>query len=160
MEAPWYVFYTLPLANTNSLFVSPSFRARDFVRSELWYSVLDAHTWNYQAACTCAGEAHPGPINKDGTYVGRSSPEIDVIEAIVNTGVGFVRYSCGFSYVEIVDICIKYPGITILAMGAIQCMWSSVCLYFSGKLTDLDNRPDTNGTTLPILLSTTPMSLS
>ncbi|KAJ7261149.1 beta-glucan synthesis-associated [Mycena rebaudengoi] len=31
--------------------------------------------------CTCAGESHPGPIHKDGSYVGRSAPEIDIIEA-------------------------------------------------------------------------------
>ncbi|KAK7045027.1 GH16 domain-containing protein [Favolaschia claudopus] len=31
--------------------------------------------------CTCPGESHPGPMHEDGTYVGRSSPEIDVIEA-------------------------------------------------------------------------------
>ncbi|KAF9455067.1 glycoside hydrolase family 16 protein [Macrolepiota fuliginosa MF-IS2] len=31
--------------------------------------------------CTCAGESHPGPVHKDGTFVGRSAPEIDVFEA-------------------------------------------------------------------------------
>ena len=31
--------------------------------------------------CTCAGESHPGPVHSDGTYVGRSAPEIDVLEA-------------------------------------------------------------------------------
>ncbi|KAJ6450985.1 beta-glucan synthesis-associated [Mycena vulgaris] len=29
--------------------------------------------------CTCAGESHPGPIHEDGTYVGRSAPEIDIL---------------------------------------------------------------------------------
>ncbi|KIY65569.1 glycoside hydrolase family 16 protein [Cylindrobasidium torrendii FP15055 ss-10] len=34
--------------------------------------------------CTCPGESHPGPIHKsDKTYVGRSAPEIDIIEAQV-----------------------------------------------------------------------------
>ena len=33
--------------------------------------------------CTCPGESHPGPIHADGTYVGRSAPEIDVFEATV-----------------------------------------------------------------------------
>lgn len=29
--------------------------------------------------CTCAGESHPGPVHaSDGSYVGRSAPEIDV----------------------------------------------------------------------------------
>ena len=33
--------------------------------------------------CTCQGESHPGPKHKDGTFVGRSAPEIDVFEAQV-----------------------------------------------------------------------------
>ncbi|KAK1230580.1 hypothetical protein PQX77_006317 [Marasmius sp. AFHP31] len=33
--------------------------------------------------CTCPGESHPGPVHSDGTYVGRSAPEIDMIEALV-----------------------------------------------------------------------------
>ncbi|KAF6762241.1 glucosidase [Ephemerocybe angulata] len=33
--------------------------------------------------CTCPGEDHPGPIHPDGTFVGRSAPEIDIIEAQV-----------------------------------------------------------------------------
>jgi len=33
--------------------------------------------------CTCDGEEHPGPKHDDGTYVGRSAPEIDVLEAQV-----------------------------------------------------------------------------
>lgn len=31
--------------------------------------------------CTCPGESHPGPMHSDGTFVGRSAPEIDVFEA-------------------------------------------------------------------------------
>ncbi|KAG6832271.1 hypothetical protein H0H92_003504 [Tricholoma furcatifolium] len=34
--------------------------------------------------CTCPGESHPGPVHSDGTFVGRSSPEIDVFEAQVS----------------------------------------------------------------------------
>ncbi|TFK99149.1 glycoside hydrolase family 16 protein [Pterulicium gracile] len=34
--------------------------------------------------CTCDGESHPGPKHRDGTYVGRAVPELDVIEAQVN----------------------------------------------------------------------------
>ncbi|KAJ7935919.1 glycoside hydrolase family 16 protein [Mycena leptocephala] len=30
--------------------------------------------------CTCAGESHPGPMHSDGTYVGRSAPEIDIFD--------------------------------------------------------------------------------
>ena len=33
--------------------------------------------------CTCDGESHPGPKHSDGTFVGRSAPEIDVFEAQV-----------------------------------------------------------------------------
>lgn len=33
--------------------------------------------------CTCPGESHPGPKHSDGTFVGRSAPEIDVLEAQV-----------------------------------------------------------------------------
>ncbi|KIK05421.1 glycoside hydrolase family 16 protein [Laccaria amethystina LaAM-08-1] len=33
--------------------------------------------------CTCPGESHPGPTHSDGTFVGRSAPEIDVFEAAV-----------------------------------------------------------------------------
>ncbi|OCH96052.1 glycoside hydrolase family 16 protein [Obba rivulosa] len=31
--------------------------------------------------CTCQGESHPGPVHSDGSYVGRSAPEIDIFEA-------------------------------------------------------------------------------
>jgi len=33
--------------------------------------------------CTCPGESHPGPVHADGTYVGRSAPEIDLFESQV-----------------------------------------------------------------------------
>ncbi|KAI0307689.1 beta-glucan synthesis-associated [Multifurca ochricompacta] len=49
--------------------------------------------------CTCAGESHPGPLHEDGTFVGRSAPEIDVFEATVHTGLltGQVSQSCQFA---------------------------------------------------------------
>lgn len=34
--------------------------------------------------CTCSGESHPGPVHSDGTFVGRSAPEIDIFEATVS----------------------------------------------------------------------------
>ncbi|KAF8234028.1 glycoside hydrolase family 16 protein [Tricholoma matsutake] len=45
--------------------------------------------------CTCPGEPHPGPAHQDGSYVGRSGPEIDVFEAQVdpNTLIGKVSQS-------------------------------------------------------------------
>ncbi|KAF8155740.1 glycoside hydrolase family 16 protein [Crassisporium funariophilum] len=45
------------------------------------------------SACTCPGESHPGPMRKDGSYVGRAAPEIDIIEATVTDGVGHVSLS-------------------------------------------------------------------
>ena len=36
------------------------------------------------SSCTCpSDQTHPGPKNNDGTFVGRSAPEIDVFEATV-----------------------------------------------------------------------------
>jgi beta-glucanase (GH16 family) len=43
--------------------------------------------------CTCEGESHPGPVHEDGTYVGRSAPEIDVFEAQISGGAGQVSQS-------------------------------------------------------------------
>ncbi|KAI0932060.1 hypothetical protein AcW2_000787 [Taiwanofungus camphoratus] len=31
--------------------------------------------------CSCPGSSHPGPMHGDGTFVGRSAPEIDIFEA-------------------------------------------------------------------------------
>ena len=43
--------------------------------------------------CTCPGEEHPGPTHNDGTFVGRSTPEINVLEAMVEGGLGAVSQS-------------------------------------------------------------------
>ncbi|KAJ3735969.1 glycoside hydrolase family 16 protein [Lentinula guzmanii] len=43
--------------------------------------------------CTCSGEEHPGPKHADGTYVGRSAPEIDLFEAQVDGTTGCVSQS-------------------------------------------------------------------
>lgn len=43
--------------------------------------------------CTCPGESHPGPMHEDGTYVGRSAPEIDIFEATVANNIGLVSQS-------------------------------------------------------------------
>ncbi|KAJ7363795.1 glycoside hydrolase family 16 protein [Mycena albidolilacea] len=44
--------------------------------------------------CTCPGESHPGPVHQsDGSYVGRSAPEIDVFEAQIQDGQGAVSQS-------------------------------------------------------------------
>lgn len=44
--------------------------------------------------CTCPGESHPGPVHSDGTYVGRSAPEIDIFEAQIRKDIGQVSQSC------------------------------------------------------------------
>ncbi|KIM41990.1 glycoside hydrolase family 16 protein [Hebeloma cylindrosporum] len=45
------------------------------------------------SACTCPGESHPGPMRKDGSYVGRAAPEIDIFEALVDADGGKVSLS-------------------------------------------------------------------
>ncbi|KAF4612061.1 hypothetical protein D9613_003618 [Agrocybe pediades] len=50
------------------------------------------------SACTCAGESHPGPARRDGSYVGRSAPEIDIFEATVESDGGkYIIANLGFS---------------------------------------------------------------
>ncbi|KAG9019307.1 hypothetical protein FRB90_004020 [Tulasnella sp. 427] len=54
------------------------------------------------SACTCGEEGetdHPGPRNKDGTWVGRNVPEIDIFEAQTSkeTGLGQVSQSAQFA---------------------------------------------------------------
>ncbi|KAJ7042400.1 beta-glucan synthesis-associated protein [Mycena alexandri] len=39
------------------------------------------------------GSPHPGPVHADGTYVGRSAPEIDIFEAQISDGAGQVSQS-------------------------------------------------------------------
>ncbi|PWN38554.1 SKN1-domain-containing protein [Meira miltonrushii] len=48
------------------------------------------------SACTCTEDDHPGPVNHDGSYVGRSAPEIDLFEAQVGGGQGSLSLSCQF----------------------------------------------------------------
>ncbi|KAE9400314.1 glycoside hydrolase family 16 protein [Gymnopus androsaceus JB14] len=43
--------------------------------------------------CTCPGEEHPGPKHSDGSFVGRSAPEIDMFEAQVDGTTGAVSQS-------------------------------------------------------------------
>ncbi|TDL27014.1 glycoside hydrolase family 16 protein, partial [Rickenella mellea] len=40
------------------------------------------------SSCTCPGESHPGPVHANGSYVGRSAPEIDIFEATIDGGMG------------------------------------------------------------------------
>jgi len=43
--------------------------------------------------CSCPGSSHPGPMHEDGTFVGRSAPEIDIFEALVSDNRGQVSQS-------------------------------------------------------------------
>ncbi|KAJ7618870.1 glycoside hydrolase family 16 protein, partial [Mycena polygramma] len=54
---------------------------------------LSCQTGQRLSRCTCRGESHPGPIHADGSYVGRSAPEIDVFEAQIQNGQGAVSQS-------------------------------------------------------------------
>jgi hypothetical protein len=46
------------------------------------------------SACTCPNDkSHPGPKKADGTFTGRSAPEIDLIEAQVSN----VKYCIGWT---------------------------------------------------------------
>ncbi|KDN41086.1 hypothetical protein RSAG8_07640, partial [Rhizoctonia solani AG-8 WAC10335] len=75
------------------------------------------------SACTCAGESHPGPKRPDGTFVGRSAPEIDIIEAQVDSGsrIGHVSmsgqwapYNYGYEWFNTSDNFITHqPGLKL-----------------------------------------------
>ena len=45
------------------------------------------------SSCTCPGETHPGPKLSNGSFVGRSAPEIDVFEATTQGNLGAVSQS-------------------------------------------------------------------
>lgn len=45
------------------------------------------------SACTCPGESHPGPVHQNGSFVGRSAPEIDLFEALIDGNRGQVSQS-------------------------------------------------------------------
>lgn len=67
--------------------------------------------------CTCPGESHPGPVHSDGTYVGRSAPEIDIFEAQVSGGAGQVSQSAQWAVSFIITrnvrrLTIPSPSIT------------------------------------------------
>ncbi|PPQ65528.1 hypothetical protein CVT26_000485 [Gymnopilus dilepis] len=67
------------------------------------------------SACTCPGESHPGPMRTDGTYVGRSAPEIDIFEALISPNGGQVSlsaqwapYNAGYNWLNNTDNMIIY----------------------------------------------------
>ncbi|KAK0454778.1 glycoside hydrolase family 16 protein [Armillaria borealis] len=67
----------------------------------LWpysYDACDVGTLSYLPGqrlswCTCDRESHPGPRHTNSTYVGRSAPEIDILEAQVSDSIGEVSQS-------------------------------------------------------------------
>lgn len=98
------------------------------------------------SACTCPGEPHPGPVHRDGTFVGRSAPEIDILEAQINltTLVGETSQSVQFapfdadyawnnqsSYLEIYDFDIShlntYQGSILQQTGSVVSTTNGNC---------------------------------
>ena len=79
-------------------------------------------TVHHAAACTCPGESHPGPVRSDGTYVGRSAPEIDVFEALIDPDGGKVLYTSLFMILDCVE---TSPQVSLSAQ------WGpyNVCLF-------------------------------
>ena len=77
--------------------------------------------------CTCAGESHPGPMHSDGTYVGRSAPEIDIFEAqnrAYEDGVpisGQVSQSCQWAVSAVLFIHTRTWILTSWLLSAVQC---------------------------------------
>ncbi|KIJ64320.1 glycoside hydrolase family 16 protein [Hydnomerulius pinastri MD-312] len=74
------------------------------------------------SACTCPGESHPGPVRKNGDYVGRSAPEIDIFEATVDYGIGKVSqsaqwapFNAAYQWLNTTDnLKIYDPNVTVL----------------------------------------------
>jgi beta-glucan synthesis-associated protein KRE6 len=69
------------------------------------------------SACTCPGESHPGPVRKNGDYVGRSAPEIDIFEATIDGGVGKVSLTLSSYRHRLTN---ARQGFPIGTMGSIQ----------------------------------------
>lgn len=69
-----------------------------------------------------AGESHPGPMHEDGTYVGRSAPEIDIIEGQMSN--------------SLVRRCYERAGIVELSVGGKYCFFlvmRAVAMLFGGS---------------------------
>lgn len=71
---PNQTYNGLPLAATNSGPQGPPYNG-----------ALSFQPGQRLSRCTCSGESHPGPIHKDGSFVGRAAPEIDIFEAQMHT---------------------------------------------------------------------------
>ena len=100
----WYGYNVLTFTRADDILNSPTNLANGYVGDKPDFHSL--YSWGKTAACTCPGESHPGPMRSDGSYVGRSAPEIDIFEAIVDNGVGQVRFLLqgvlSFAYISFV----------------------------------------------------------
>ena len=85
--------------------------------------------------CTCDGEAHPGPKHSDGTFVGRSAPEIDMFEAQIdqNTLIAGVSQSAQWA-VSVTFICrcvCGAPMLMELPNGALYDIAIQPCVHLA-----------------------------
>lgn len=98
------------------------------------------------AACTCPGESHPGPMRKDGSYVGRAAPEIDMFEAVVDPTGGKVRCSIRGSELgtTLANIYLRFH----YRRNGPLTTFVHINTTFLSALT-LDSRPPTNGRRRP-----------
>ena len=76
------------------------------------------------SACTCPGESHPGPVHEDGSFVGRSAPEIDLFEALIGGGRGQVSQSAQWAPFNVCSLELKNQSrmakIFIIRIGTIR----------------------------------------
>ena len=100
---------------------------------------LVALTTHHAAACTCPGESHPGPVRSDGSYVGRSAPEIDVFEALIDPDGGKV---CTSSFL-ILD-CVERVRRCPCQRNGVHIM-SVLSTYGFGNTECMCSRPSTHG---------------
>ncbi|KAJ7485722.1 beta-glucan synthesis-associated [Mycena latifolia] len=81
---------TAPNQTYNDL---PELALTSGIQYEPYNGALSFQSGQRLSRCTCPGESHPGPIHADGTYVGRSAPEIDCFEAQISDNGGAVSQS-------------------------------------------------------------------
>ena len=101
----------------------------------LWLSLITLIVY-HTAACTCPGESHPGPVKADGSYVGRSAPEIDVFEALIDADGGKVCHA--FMILDCFELfhrCLcQLNGLRIMSVLSTSTNLSSPWLYVSGRV--------------------------
>lgn len=71
--------------------------------------------------CTCPGEQHPGPKHNDGSFYGRSAPEIDMFEAQVDGTTGAVSQSAQWA--------VSYFRFCILSWIEQDCTAIQQCIW-------------------------------